>query len=126
MNKEFSLDELNHFTGSEEIFQHWISKMCYTVGVKHLADETDSYWLIDEVAFVILPRLLKENRDSLYLIELSVNSDQSAVVSISDGNGNIYLNHPIKWTDFPLLEEPVKFYLCDSDDYYCLMLPGEY
>jgi hypothetical protein len=124
MNKNFSLDALQHFTSSDEVYQHWISQMCYTEGVRHLANETDSYWLIDEIAFVILPRLLKENKDGFYSIELLVNSDQSAVMTIRDGNGNIYLNHPIKWTYFPL--EKVHFYLCDSGDYYCLMLPNEY
>ena len=96
MSEKFSLDELKYFIGSEAIFQHWISKMCYTEGVKYLANRTSSYWLIDELAFVILPKLLKENRDQFYLVELSVNSDKSAVISISNGNGNIYLNHPIK------------------------------
>ncbi len=124
MNKNFSLDELKHFTGSDEIYQHWISQMCYTEGIKHLANETDSYWLIDEIAFVILPRLLKENRDWFYSIELSTHSDQSAVMTVSNGNGNIYLKHLINWTDFPM--ETVHFYLCDSGDYYCLMLPSEY
>jgi glutamine cyclotransferase len=126
MNKKFSLDELNHFTGSDEIFQHWISKMCYTEGVRYLADKTYAYWLVDAIAFVILPRLLKENKDSFYSLEFSVNSDQSAMISVSDGNSNIYLNYPIKWTDFPIEEKPVNFYLCDSGDYYCLMLPSEY
>ncbi|MCD6040266.1 MAG: hypothetical protein K0S27_1666 [Gammaproteobacteria bacterium] len=126
MNKKFSLDALNHFTGSDEIFQHWISQMCYTEGVRYLANETDSYWLIDEIAFVILPRLLKENKGWFYSIELSVNSNQSAVITISDGNDSIYLKHRINWTDFPILEEPVKFYLCDLGSYYCLMLPSEY
>lgn len=126
MNKNFSLDELNHFTGSEVFYQHWISQMCYTDGVRYLANKTDSYWLIDELAFVILPRLLKENKDKFYSIKLLVNSDQSAVISISDGNNNIYLDHSIKWTDFPIVEEPVQFYLCASGSYYCLMLPREY
>jgi len=126
MNKKFSLDELNHFTGSNEVFRHWISQMCYTEGVRHLADKTDSYWLIHEIALVILPRLLKENKSLFYSIELSVNLDQSAVIIISDGNGNIYLKHQINWTDFPVLDKPVKFYLCDSGSYYCLMLPSEW
>ncbi len=126
MNKKFSLDELKHFTSSDEIYQHWISQMCYTEGVKYLANETDGYWLVDEIAFVILPRLLKENKDWFYSIKLSINSDKSAVITVSNGNDNIYMKHPINWTDFFVLEKAVDFYLCDSGSYYCLMLPGEY
>ncbi len=126
MNKNFSLDELNHFTDSDIVFQHWNSQLCYTEGVRHLANKTDSYWLIDEMAFVILPRLLKEHKDSFYSIELFVKSDQSAVISVSDGNDTIYLRHPIKWTAFPFVEKSVKFYLCDSGSYYHFMLPSEY
>ena len=44
MNKKFSLDELSHFTGSDEIYQHWIGKLCYTEGVRYLAKQTGSYW----------------------------------------------------------------------------------
>jgi hypothetical protein len=125
MNKRFSLDELKHFTSSDEIYQHWISQMCYTEGVKYLANETDGYWLVDEIAFVILPRLLKENKDWFYSIKLSINSDKSAVITVSDGNDNIYMKHRINWTDFFVLEKTVDFYLCDSGSYYCLMLPSE-
>jgi hypothetical protein len=126
MNANFSLDELKHFSGSDEIFKHWISKMHYTEGVRYLAHEAGAYWLIDEIACIILPRLLKENKDWFYTIELSVSSDHSAIVIIGDGNDNIHLKHRINWTDFPVKEKPVKFYLCDSGDHYCLMLPSEY
>ena len=126
MDKKFDLTELNHFTGSEKIFQHWINKICYTEGVKYLADKTGSYWLIDEIAYVILPHLIKEDKDWFYSIELSVNSDRSAMIIIGNGNSNIHLKHNINWTDFPMTEEKVRFYLCDSGSYYCLMLPSEY
>ncbi len=126
MNKKFRLDELKHSTGSDEFFKHQISPMHYTKGVKYLADETGSYWLIDEIAFVIFPRLLKKNKDWFYLIELSAKRDQSMVIIISDGNGNTHLKHLIPWTNFPILEETVQLYLCESDENYCLMLPSEY
>ncbi len=125
MNKKFSLD-MYHFTGSDTAFKHWISPLRYTEGVRYLAEETESYWLIDTIAFVIFPRLLKENKDWFYSIEFSVNRNGSAVMSVSDGNGNMYLKHSIKWTDFPYIEKPVKFFLCESEVYYCLMLPSEY
>ncbi|MCE3239141.1 MAG: hypothetical protein K0R24_2122 [Gammaproteobacteria bacterium] len=126
MNKKFSLDQLEHFTGCDELFKHWLCRMHYTEGVKYLADETGSYWLIDEIAFIILSRLLKKNKDWFYLIELSVKRDRSMVISISDGDGNTYLKHPVLWTDFPIIDETVRLYLCESEENYCLMLPSEY
>ncbi|MEO8963996.1 MAG: DUF6876 family protein [Gammaproteobacteria bacterium] len=127
MEQNFILNQLAHFTGSEVHFQYWGNRtLCYTEGVNYLAKETSSYWLIDEIGCVLLPRLIKEHIDRFYTIQLVVNPDLSAVISVGDGNGKTHLQHKITWTDFPLRDEPVDFYLCDSCDYYCLMLPSEY
>ncbi|MCE3239143.1 MAG: hypothetical protein K0R24_2124 [Gammaproteobacteria bacterium] len=126
MNQKLSLDELKGFTRADKIFRSWIHQVCYTEGVKYLADKTDSYGLIDEIARVILPSLLKEHKKKLYVIELSVSEHQSMAIIISDGNGTIYLTHPINWTDFPVGDKNVKLYLCKSKRQYCLMLPNEY
>lgn len=127
MNEKFSLDELSHFTGSEEIFQYWGNKrFVYTQGIQYLANKAKCYWLIDEIGLILLPRLLKKHPDEFYTIQLSVNPDSSAMITVDDGNGNIYLNHRIDWTTFPITDQPVKLFLCDSGTYYCLMLPNEY
>lgn len=126
MDRNFNLDELNQFSGSDVSFQHWFTKMCYTEGVSYLANKVECYWLIEEIACVILPRLLKENKDRFYSIQFVVNSNQSADMTIGDGNDNIYLRHKITWTDFPIVNQIIQFYLCDTGSYYCLMLPSEY
>lgn len=127
MDKNFNLNELNQFRGSDVLFQHWFAKMCYTEGVRYLANKVECYWLIEEIAHVILPRLLKKNKDKFYSIQLLVNSDQSAEIIICNGNNNIYLQHKITWTDFPIVNQIIQFYLCDTPhNYYCLMLPSEY
>ncbi|MCE3239351.1 MAG: hypothetical protein K0R24_2332 [Gammaproteobacteria bacterium] len=125
MNQKLSLDELKRFTRTDRIFRSWIRQVCYTEGMKYLADRTDSYWLIDEIARVILPSLLKEHKKEFYVIELSVTGHQSMVIIIRDRKGNIDLKHPIHWTDFPVLEETIQLYLCQSKKQYCLMLPSE-
>ena len=126
MKNNFSLNELNNFTGSENFFKHGVNRnIIYTEGVQYLAEKARCYWLIDEIACVLLPHLLKEHFDEFYCIQLLV-TDHSAIITIDDGNGNIYVNHKIKWTDFPITGEPVKFFLCKSDKCYCLMLPTEY
>ena len=126
MRSNFSLSELFQFTGSEQFFKHGInSKLIYTEGVKYLAEKTGCYWLIDDIACVLLPYLLKKHNDWFYSIQLLV-TESAAVITASDGNGEILINHKVKWSDFPITGEPVKFYLCESDKHYCLMLPSEY
>lgn len=127
MQANFNLNELNQFTGSEQLFEHWVNKrLMYTEGFQYLANKLNCYWLIEEIAYVILPRLLKSHPDWFYCIQLFVHADHSAILGVDDGNGNIHFNHNIKWTDFPIIGEVIKFYLCDSGGHYCLMLPSEY
>jgi hypothetical protein len=126
MNVNFDLSDLNQFSGSEQFFKHKVNrKLIYTEGVQYLAKEAGCYWLIDEIACVLLPHLLKEYNDGFYSLQLLV-TDCSAVITVDDGNGNIHIKHKINFTDFPISGKPIKFFLCESDKYYCLMLPGEY
>ena len=123
----FNLNELKHFTGSEQFYKHGINrKLIYTEGVQYLAEKAGCYWLIDSVACLLLPLVLKKHKDHFYSIQLFVQPDGSAVVTIGDGNGNSYLDHKVRWTDFPIVGEAVKFFLCESEGHYCLMLPSEY
>ena len=126
MKNNFNLKDLNQFTGSEDFFKHSINrKLIYSEGVEYLAEQARCYWLIDLIACVLLPHLLIKYNDSFYSIELLVTGN-SAVITVDDGNDNIHINHKVRWTDFPITGEPVKFFLCESDEYYCLMLPSEY
>lgn len=127
MQDHFNLSELNQFRGSSCTFQHWgNNRLIYTEGIQYLANKLNCYWLIEEIAYVILPRLLQYHRDYFYCIKIGVNKDSSAIIQTDDGNGNIHFNHNIIWTDFPIFRKEVKFYLCDGGDHYCLMLPSEY
>lgn len=127
MQNSFEMSELGQFTGSGQVFKYWCSqKIVYTEGVQYLAKNAGCYWLLDEIALLILPRLLKYHKDVFYYIQLLVNDDCSAVITVEDGNENVHFKHKIGWTDFPVIGEPVKFFLCCSGDHYCLMLPSEY
>ncbi|MEO8964712.1 MAG: DUF6876 family protein [Gammaproteobacteria bacterium] len=71
MHTDFNLNELNQFISSGQFFKHWInSKLVYTEGVQYLAEKAHCYWLIDEIAFVLLPHLLKKYKDHFYSIKL--------------------------------------------------------
>jgi hypothetical protein len=126
MNATTILSDLNQFSGSEQFFKHGVNhKLVYTEGVQYLAQQAKCYWLIDEIACVLFPQLLKKYNDGFYSIRLLV-TNSTGVITVDDGNGNVHINHKINWTDFPISGKPVQFFLCESDKYYCLMLPGEY
>lgn len=126
MRFDLDLNELNQFSGSDQFFKHGLNrKLIYTEGVQYLAEKARCYWLIDEIACVLLPSLLKKHNDRFYSIRVLV-TDCSAVIRVGDGNNKIYTNHKIEWTDFPITGTPINFFLCESDQYYCLMLPKEY
>ena len=49
MNAETLLQNLQHFCGSEQYYKHWLG-LCYTDGIKYLAENAQCYWLIDAIA----------------------------------------------------------------------------
>jgi hypothetical protein len=56
MQTNLSLTELYQFSGSEQFFKHGINrKFIYTDGVQYLAKKARCYWLIDDIALVLLP-----------------------------------------------------------------------
>ncbi len=123
----FNLNKLAHFVASYNLYQYWDnSELVYTEGVHRLADKLKCYWLIDEIGRVIFQKLLARQFSSFYSIQLLVHSDCAAVITVGDGNNDTYFEHKINWTDCPIIGEPICFYLCESGEYYCLMLPSEY
>ncbi|MEO8963803.1 MAG: DUF6876 family protein [Gammaproteobacteria bacterium] len=127
MNTAFKLEELNQFSGSEQFFKHGLNrKLVYTEGIQYLAEKTKCYWMIDVIALVFYPVLLKKHKDYFYSIKFIAREDKSGLFTVEDGNNNVHFTHRIKYTSFPILEKPVRFYLCESEDCYCLMLTGEY
>lgn len=127
MQAQCSLDDLKQFSGSEQFFRHWTNrKLVYTEGINYLAIKMQCFWLIDEIAIVLLPKLLKHYKDSFYTVRFIAHADSTATITVDDGNNNIHITHKINWTDFSIKEKEVKMYLCDSGSHYCLMLPSEY
>ena len=128
MEKQFNWDDLKQFTGSGNFFRHWGNPLLfYTEGVQYLANQTNSYWLVNEIGYELLPKLLKRFKDWFYCIQFQAYSNETACITVSNGNGRIWLKRKIKWTDFPITEQPITFYLCQSGRYsYCFMLASEY
>ena len=110
-------NELRHFTGSEIFYRHSLFRgFVYTEGVQYLAKKAGAYWLLDHI-FAHQPELKGER---FQVWKITVNQDESARISVEDGNDAELAAYPLGYTDFPL--EAFSLWLVDGT----LMLPSEY
>ena len=117
--KTLTKSDLSQFTGSEHWYRHSIvRKVLYTDGVQYVAETGGAYWLIDEIAFGQANQKIAAEKFQVW--RLKVNSDQTATLSCSDGNGRIAFTKLIEYTDFPL--DKIAFYFIDN----VIMLLSEY
>jgi hypothetical protein len=108
---------LSGFTGSETLYQHWL-RVCYTEGVRYLAERAGAYWFVDAVASHQRGRLAREG---FQVWTLAVAPDRTAVLECrADDGAPVLKRQHIPFTDFPL--PSVKLYLAGG----VLMLPSEY
>ena len=89
----------------------------YTEGVRYLAEEAGAYWLIDYILSHQLEPKLKKQPFQVWKI---VVQNDSAAVTVEDGNDNVVTTMKISYTDFPL--EEITLWLVDKT----LLLPSEY
>lgn len=106
LSKVEILETLSNFTGSEHYYRHPLN-VIYTDGIKYLADTCECYWLIDAVASWQFEDKVKQ--EEFQVIKLKVNEDNSALLTIDDGNDNVIATQIIEYTDFPLPEIVVWF-----------------
>ncbi len=112
-------NDLNNFTDTGTWHRHWfISKMCYTDGIKYVADRGGAYWLIDEICFLQVKTAIKS--EGFQVWKLKVKPNNSAKLICEDGNDHVVFSKSIPYTDFPLDE--ITLYFCNN----VLMLPREY
>ncbi|MDT0641887.1 hypothetical protein RM553_03490 [Zunongwangia sp. F363] len=115
---------LQHFHGSETIFQIPLLRIRYTNGLKYLAEAAECFWLITD-ASVIAQNLM--NQSEFITIDFKRLSEDKqdftgyeAEIIYTDGNDNILEKHGYRATDFPL-DELRLFFVNNT-----LMLPSEY
>lgn len=118
------LEGLQHFNGSEMIYQIPLIRTRYTNGLKYLANAADCYWLITDTSIIA-----KSLMDKSYFITIDFkrlpakkqdHSGNEAEITYSDGDGTILEKHGYRITDFPLDE--LRLFFVDNT----LMLPSEY
>lgn len=98
-------------------------KVLLTDGALYLANEAQCYWMMDIIASVLNNDNIK-NREFV-VAKIKVNTDNSAVVTIEDGNDKILYEQSVGMTDFPL-KEFTLFIGQGEEGHKIIMIPSEY
>ena len=110
--------ELSQFIGTEK-FYRITQRHLLTDGTKYLAEQAKCFWLMDAIA----SHLTRSYDDYFALARLVVNVS-SAVLTLDDGNDNVFATQAIEYTDFPLNE--IKLYCSFDGEHWVIMLTSEY
>ena len=115
---------LQHFHGSETIFQIPLLRTRYTNGLKYLAEAAECFWLITDTSVVAKSLMDRSEFITIDFKRLSQEKQESkgyeAEIIYTDGNDTILEKQEYRVTDFPL-DELRLFFVNDT-----LMLPSEY
>ena len=104
-----------HYYRYSPLFRNFI----LTDGTKFLADETGSYWLMDAIA----SHVGSYKKDPFVVAKLQ-KQKTDWLLTIDNGNGKLYAQQTIDFSDFPL--DSIKLYVCKQDDMRVILLPSEY
>ncbi len=113
------IQELGQFTGSEIVYRNPLfKKFVYTEGVRFLAQKAEAYWLIDYILSNQIDEQVKAVDFQAWKIK--VNENNSALIRLEDGDGNLVKEFRLEFTDFPLKEFTLWLYN------NTLLLPSEW
>lgn len=119
MNSTHNLQsELSQFIGTEKLYRI-SSRHVLTDGTKYLAEQAKSFWLFDAIA-----SHLTLSHDDYFAVARLVVNGSSAVLTLDDGNDNVFASQAIEYTDFPLNE--IKLYCSFDGEHWVIMLISEY
>jgi hypothetical protein len=122
------LPDLAGFTGGGDQYRHWLKRLRYTEGVKHMADAVGAYWLIDAIASH-QGKKVDRACEGMQFWELSVRAadHKATLICRRDSGLPAVVQQEIEYSDFPptdLGETDAPFKIWVSDN--CMMLPSEY
>lgn len=118
MNTNELLSNLSQFIGTEKYYRI-TPRHLLTDGSKYLAEEAECFWLMDAIA----SHLPKQFHDHFAVANLTIDGT-SAVLTLDDGNGNVFARQNIEYTDFPL--DQIKLYCGFDGEHWAIMLTSEY
>lgn len=118
MAKTLEATDLTQFSGSETLYRNpFYGPVQYTEGARHVAVAGEAWWLLDLV--VSYRRHAQVRGEGFQVWTLAV-TEESGMVTCTDGNEHLLVSQHIPYTDFPL--PTVTLWLVDN----ILMLPSEY
>lgn len=113
--------DLTQFTGTDQYYYNPLyPAMKYTDGVKYLAEHAGAYWLLDIIGTEYFPKQHKGKYPGFLVIKLTVTPQNTAEISLEDGDLKSIAARVIDYTDFP--EGTWSLWLIDG----VLILPSEY
>ena len=118
MNTKELLSNLCQFIGTEKYYRI-THRHLLTDGTKYLAENAECFWLMTAIA----SHLPKQFHDYFAAVNITV-KDSAAQLTLDDGNGNVFAQQFIEYTDFPLSE--LKLYCAFDGEYWVIMMPSEY
>jgi len=118
-----TVTDLNQFTGTSQYYQYHFLKL--TDGVKYLADEAQTYWLLDIIVSYQLKANIRKEHFQVWELKLLPKDEatgrQAAVVTMKiDTNEPLMVSQNITNTDFPL--DSITLFLIDG----VIILTSEY
>ena len=114
--------ELSNFHGSENFYKDFLG-VILTDGVKKLCEMCGCYWVITDMAVILMSRFL--NKEDFVVVKIRVNEDKSCKIILEDGNNHKLYEQKYPSTDFPLKEFDV-WAVFNEVGTYTYMLPSEY
>ncbi|SHF41496.1 hypothetical protein SAMN05444483_10120 [Salegentibacter echinorum] len=115
---------LQHFHGSETLFQIPLLNTRYTNGLKYLAEAAQCFWLITDASVIAKCHIARSafiTIDCKRLSKVEQNAKgYEAEIMYSDSNDNILEKHRYRVMDFPL--DKLRLFFVNNT----LMLPSEY
>lgn len=109
---------LRHCIGSERFYRHALARrVCFTDGVKFLADTAESYWLIDKVALQceLTPALKAEWMQQWTLTVTDDGVHRRAELVATGAAGELH-REQLDYTDFPLNSITLMVGVAEVDD----------
>jgi hypothetical protein len=123
MTTEEFQSQLSAFYGSGDLYNRSTPILIYyTDGIKWLQENANCYWLTDLIASYQTTAFKKANDRQFWKL---IVTDNSAVITCDDGDGNISVTQAIEYTDFPLPSLSIWVEIQEEGRIF-IYLPSEY
>ncbi|QDS92483.1 hypothetical protein FF011L_12260 [Roseimaritima multifibrata] len=129
---QLTYSQLQHFTGDLERYRHSFNRrVIYTLGVQHVAERGEAYWLIDAIASWIGSKsfrqaALKDSRiEEMHFWTLQRTEGTAATLfAKADSPDAPFITQEIEFTDFPLPK--IDIWAAFDGEHWTLYLPSEH